>query len=385
MLITENADLTRLTTMGVPARARWLVELHAADDLVASMDIAPELPRFVLGGGSNLLLLGDQQRVFLKVALQGRAVLPSPDDDGSVLVQAAAGEPWHEFVLWTLAQGLVGLENLALIPGTVGAAPVQNIGAYGLEVGERIAWVDAVRVVANADARADETSAEPMQSLAHAASASLQTRRFSAAECGFGYRDSMFKHPDGAEWLITQVVFKLAPQALVSDGVQPFRDAFGPRLGYGDVRAHLQQMHPTLTLADLDAGRVTGQHVADAVIAIRRSKLPDPAVIGNAGSFFKNPVVATPVADALKARFNTMPTYPTTDPSQTKLSAGWLIDQCGFKGWRQGDAGVHDRHALVLVNHGQAQGQQLFALAQLIQQRVADRFGVALEPEPLIL
>ena len=339
-------DLTALNTFGVAAMARqaWTVSDAASLDAVLEAAVAAGGGRapFVLSGGSNLLLARDLDEPLLLVRLAGRRLL---DDDGDrVLVEVAAGEPWHPLVRWTLDQGLAGLENLALIPGLAGAAPWQNIGAYGVEVASRIEAVAAVEV------------------------ATGRRRSFATAECGFAYRDSFFKSPAGRGWLITAVRLKLSRIA-------------EPQLDYGELRAEIARRSGAGASA-----QPTPVEVADAVEAIRRRKLPDPAVIGNAGSFFKNPVVTRDQAAALLGRLPALPTYPVADdPARVKLSAGLLIEQAGWRGYREGDAGVSTAHALVLVNHGRATGALLLALARRIQDSVQDRFGVRLEPEPVIV
>jgi UDP-N-acetylmuramate dehydrogenase len=266
------------------------------------------------------------------MALLGRRVLS--DDGETVVVEAEAGEPWHPFVLWTLEQGLGGLENLSLIPGTVGAAPMQNIGAYGVEIKDAFAGLTAL----------DRQSGE--------------LRDFSLADCAFGYRDSLFKRQAG-RWLILRVRFRLRRHAEL-------------RLDYGPLR---QQLAAQGCVAP------TPQEVSRAVCAIRSEKLPDPAVLGNAGSFFKNPLVSAEQAARLREQYPGLVAYPA-DEGVVKLAAGWLIEQAGWKGFRDGDAGVHDKQALVLVNHGQATGGELLALARRIQADIAERFDVELEIEP---
>jgi UDP-N-acetylmuramate dehydrogenase len=339
-------DLAPLNTFGVAAMARQAWTVSDPESLDAALEAAVGAGRgrapFVLAGGSNLLLARDIDEPLLLVRLAGRRLV---DDDGrQVLVDVAAGEPWHPLVRWTLAQGLAGLENLALIPGLAGAAPWQNIGAYGVEVASRIQSVAAVEI------------------------ATGRPRSFGVAECAFAYRDSFFKSPAGRGWLITSVRLRLSRAA-------------EPQLDYGELRAEIARR------ARGDATAVpTPLAVADAVEAIRRRKLPDPAVIGNAGSFFKNPVVVRRKAEALLGRHPALPTYPVADdPARVKLSAGWLIEQAGWRGHREGDAGVSAAHALVLVNHGRATGSQLLALARRVQDSVQERFGVTLEPEPVIV
>jgi len=260
------------------------------------------------------------------------------EDADVVLVRAEAGVAWHALVLWTLDHGLCGLENLALIPGTAGACPIQNIGAYGVEAGEHITSVEAWDTQTNAWCR------------------------LSRAQCGFGYRDSVFKRQPG-RWLITAVTFALSRTPAL-------------RIEYAGLRHELEDMgieHPG------------PREVAEAVIRVRRRKLPDPAVLGNAGSFFKNPIVAAEVADRLQSRLPGLPVFSGDAADTRKLSAAWLIEQAGWKGHRAGDAGVSPDHALVLVNHGQASGAQLLALARQIAASVQQRFGVAIEPEPRIV
>jgi UDP-N-acetylmuramate dehydrogenase len=333
-----DAPLGALNTFGIRATARALWRLDDAADLpsvLAQVRAVSDAPPFVLGGGSNLLVTGDLEVPVLQVALRGRRVVA--DDGTRIVVEAGAGEPWDPLVRWTLAQGACGLENLALIPGTAGAAPIQNVGAYGVELREVFDSLDAVDLLTGA------------------------ARRFDAADCGFGYRDSVFKRPGGARWLVVALRLRLSRVPAL-------------RLDYGEVRDEL---------ARAGVGRPGATDVADAVSAIRRRKLPDPAVLGNAGSFFKNPVVAPPLAEALRAREPGLPAWPAGDA--VKLSAAWMIERCGFKGLRDGDAGVHAAHALVLVNHGAATGAELLALARRIRDAVRERFGVVLEPEPVVV
>jgi UDP-N-acetylmuramate dehydrogenase len=336
--IVENARLDARNTLGVAARAPMLVE-------VADAAVLPELfgyamlrqgPVFVLGGGSNVLFAGDPEGVVLALGAQSIAIVE--DDGETAIVRADAGVEWHAFVLWTLGHGLAGLENLALIPGTVGAAPIQNIGAYGVEVRESIHAVHAF----------DRTT--------HAMGV------LPPDACDFAYRDSVFKH-DPDRYVVTAVDFRLSRTPRL-------------RLDYAGVGDELAAM-------GIDAPRAS--QVAEAVCRIRRRKLPDPAVIGNAGSFFKNPIVPVAVADALHAAHPTLPMFRGSGEDTRKLSAAWLIDQCGWKGHRDGDAGVAETHALVLVNHGKATGAELLALARRIAGSVRERFGIAIEPEPRIV
>ena len=336
--VQRDVSLRDRNSFGVPARAPWLVGVDDAAALPDALAL-PELRgglALVLGGGSNLLFAGDPAGAVLE--LSGRRVRTLEDDGERAIVRADAGVPWHGFVMQMLEQGHAGLENLALIPGTVGAAPIQNIGAYGVEVREFVHAVEAY---------------EP---------ATAGWRRFDAGQCRFGYRDSLFKHsPD--RYLIVAVEFAL-----------PRRPSL--RLDYAGIGDEL---------AAMGVGAPTPRAVAEAVIAIRRRKLPDPAVLGNAGSFFKNPIVPAAQAEALLAQHPQAPVFRGNDAATRKLSAAWLIDACGWKGHRDGDAGVSAAHALVLVNHGQASGRQLLDLARRIADSVQARFGIAIEPEPRVV
>ncbi|MFC2714310.1 UDP-N-acetylmuramate dehydrogenase [Kingella denitrificans] len=327
------------TTFGLPARAAHYIELTDSGDL-------PEicrLPEFDaatvcwLGGGSNVLFMQDFPSLVVRMATRGiRELERTPD---SVLLEAQAGENWHGFVQSSLHMGLGGLENLSLIPGTVGASPVQNIGAYGVEVKDRIHSVRCFDVQAQ------------------------EWRELSNAECRFAYRDSIFKHEGRQRYVITSVVFRLDTQ-------------FVPNVKYGDLAQ---------VLAEQCSGRApTAQDVAQAVCAIRRSKLPDPAVLGNVGSFYKNPLVDAAHAQTLLAQYPQMPHYPQPD-GRMKLAAGWLIDQCGLKGKTIGGAAVHDKQALVLVNKNHATAADVRALSDEICRIVAQRFSVDLQPEPVWL
>jgi len=336
--IVRDASLQSRNTFGVAARAPVLVEVAdttALPTLLADPEFAHRLS-LVLGGGSNLLFAGNPDGAVL--ALTGNRVAYLDGDDGQEIVRADAGVEWHGFVMRTLKHGYTGLENLALIPGTVGAAPIQNIGAYGVEVREFIHAVEAF---------------EPATGRLH---------RLASDACGFAYRDSLFKRqPD--RYIVTAVEFAL------------------PRT----PKLHLDYAGLGDELIAMGIDAPTPQLVADAVIAIRRRKLPDPAVLGNAGSFFKNPIVPVAQAESLQAAYPALPMFRTGDNSTRKVSAAWLIDQCGWKGHRDGDAGVASSHALVLVNHGSATGAQLLDLARRIAESVQARFGIALEPEPRVI
>lgn len=335
--LSPNASLRDRNTLRVDARAAWLADIHDAAAIPDLLDqaVLRDAPTLLLGEGSNVLFTRDFDGAVVTMKTRGIETLDTDND--AARIRVAAGEHWDSFVRWTLAHGQAGLENLILIPGSVGAAPMQNIGAYGVEVGEFIESVEAW----------------DLQQRHHSV--------FPKAECEFGYRDSIFKrHPD--RWLITAVTLRLPRE-------------WSPRIEYSGVQDELRRMgieHPAPI------------HVADTVMALRTRKLPDPAVIGNAGSFFKNPLIPAAQAAALRAEHPQLPCWPA--PSDTsKLSAAWLIEASGFKGLREGDAGISNRHALVLVNHGDATGEQLWALAQRVREGVRERFGVELEPEPRVI
>ncbi len=336
----ERAPLRMRNTFGVDAYANVLIEIDHVNDLPALFtgELENTAP-LILGGGSNLLIV-EGPRIALHLNVQRIEVL----DAQAGIVRAEAGVEWHHFVLWTLEHGFAGLENLALIPGTVGASPIQNIGAYGVEVGEHIHAVDVFE-------RATGTF-----------------QRLDADACRFAYRDSAFKH-DPERWLVTAVEFKLVPV-----------DSTSLKLDYAGIRDELSTM---------GINAPNARDVANAVIRLRQRKLPDTAVVGNAGSFFKNPIVPAAQAEALLIAYPQLPVFRGGSDTTRKLSAAWLIDACGWKGHRidtgSGDAGVSDQHALVLVNHGHATGAELLTLAHRVADSVDARFGVAIEPEPRIV
>ncbi len=338
MQIESGVSLKPYNSFGLPAVAGTLVRIASDADVRAVVD-HPRLglaPKFVLGGGSNIILTRDMPQVVLKVEVRGLRLLQETAD--AWIVEAGAGENWHEVVAWTLAQGLPGLENLALIPGSVGASPVQNIGAYGIELQDRFESLDAV---------------------------DLRTGRgFTLASqmCEFGYRDSVFKHSLVGRAVITRVRFRLP---------RPWR----PVLGYVDLDRKM---------AETGIRKPGPQQIFDWVCAIRRAKLPDPLVLGNAGSFFKNPIVTPEQCRDIIGRDPEVVHYPLPDGS-VKLAAGWMIDACGWKGKTVGQAGVYERQALVLVNRGGAIGSEVMTLARAIQESVYGRFGIRLEPEPVVV
>ncbi len=336
----EHKDLQSFNTLGFPARAAYFCQPESLESCQQALSWAQErkLPVFALGGGSNLILSADIPGLTLQMNNQQRDYQSQPD--GSVLLTVGAGVVWHDLVMETAEKGLFGLENLALIPGRVGAAPVQNIGAYGTELADVLVSVETVKVCDG------------------------QRVILNRSECDFGYRDSVFKsaaYLQGAEKqsVITSLVLRLQTKA-------------EPKLGYGDLAAKLE------------GKEITPLAIAEAVCSIRRSKLPDPAEVGNAGSFFKNPVVPEAHAEALKERYPEMPLYPA-GAGLAKLAAGWLIQQCGFKGTKRGAVGVYPKQALVLVHYGNGSAGELLELADEIVAEVKRRFQVQLEREPQLV
>jgi len=335
---TDNASLKHLNSFSVEARAARLLVLETEHDLQTFIDGHQFDPRrdLILGGGSNVLFAGDVEGSVILNRVTGRKI--TADSEDQVLVEACGGENWHQLVLWCLEQGLSGIENLSLIPGLAGAAPIQNIGAYGMELSDVLDSLQAL------DLKTGEF------------------REFDRENCQFAYRDSRFKSVDASRYLITRIRLAL-------------HRGFTPKLTYAGLGEELRSM---------GIESATAKQVGDAVIRIRQRKLPDPGLSPNAGSFFKNPIVESTVADLLKRDFEGLPVYAANN-GKTKLSAAWMIDQCGWKGHRDGDAGVSEQHALVLVNHGNASGRQLLDLANAIVESVRSRFGVELQPEPRII
>ena len=336
--LAEDVSLAGRNTFRVPARAAMMADVHRADALPELFDFAMlrDGPVLVLGEGSNLLFADDFPGVVVCLTMAEVRVL---EDDGEhALVRAGAGLAWNDLVGWTLSRGLCGLENMALIPGTVGASPIQNIGAYGVEVGQFIETVEAFH------------------------RGTGQVKRMARIDCGFGYRDSVFKAAL-EDWVITAVEFRLPRQRQL-------------QLDYAGVREEL---------AAMGVAEPRAPHVAEAISRLRSRKLPNPALLGNAGSFFKNTVLPAAEAEALASAHPGLPVFPAGDSALRKISAAWLIEAAGWKGFREGDAGIAAQHALVLVNHGRATGRQLLDLARRVADSVQERFGIALEPEPRIL
>ncbi len=338
MHIESGVSLKPYNSFSLPAVARTLVRVASDADVRRVVD-HPELglaAKFVLGGGSNIVLTRDMPQVVLKVEVPGiRLVEERPD---ALIVEAGAGEDWTAFVERTVDNGWFGLENLAMIPGTVGASPVQNIGAYGIELKDRFESLDAVDLVTG------------------------RSVTLGADICAFGYRDSVFKHALAGRSVVTRVRFRLP---------RPWR----PVLGYVELERKMQET---------GTAEPTPRQIYDWVCAIRRGKLPDPRQLGNAGSFFKNPVVTPEQCRDIIGRDPEIVHYPLPDGS-VKLAAGWMIDACGWKGKTVGQAGVYERQALVLVNRGGAIGSEVMTLARAIQESVYGRFGIRLEPEPVVV
>lgn len=330
-------SLENYNTFHIQARARRFVSVETIAQLREVLAQNRDENVFLLGGGSNMLLTQDIDALVVHLNLKGRSVISSDTD--FVIVEAMAGENWHEFVMWTLSEGFGGLENLSLIPGNVGTAPIQNIGAYGVEIKDAMVSCTAMDLK------------------------TLELRDFSVGDCAFGYRESIFKTQYKGQYAICSVRFKLSVRN------------HKLHTGYGDIVSELE-----------NAGIALPQpaDISTAVINIRRRKLPDPNQLGNSGSFFKNPVVPRAVFDRAQQKHPNMPHYDMGD-GWVKIPAGWLIEQAGFKGKRFGDAGVHEKQALVLVNHGKATGQEILTLARSIQRQISEDYGIEISPEVNII
>lgn len=334
MVIQENFSLQPYNTFGIAAKAKLFTEVHSVADLqeILKNKNFASLPKLILGGGSNILFTQDFDGLVIKIGIEG--IKKINEDAEHVYLHVGAGVVWHQLVLYCIEREYAGIENLSLIPGTVGAAPMQNIGAYGVEIKEIFDSLEAVHI---------ETGT---------------TCVFTNEECQFGYRESVFKKQFKGKYIITSVIFRLSKTPVFNTS-------------YGAIQDTLKQMNvesPTL------------RSVSDAVTYIRRSKLPDPAEIGNAGSFFKNPEIPTAQYEVLKAQYPQIPGY-VTSPQTVKVPAGWLIEQCGWKGKRIGNAGVHKNQALVLVNYGEAKGNEIKALSEEVQKSVSEKFGISLQAE----
>jgi len=354
MIVEQNISLKSYNTFGIEAKALCLVRLKSEEDIDAVLaDSKLKLaPKFILGGGSNIVITADVKPLVLKVEMMGKRLVK--EDEKAWVVEAAAGEDWHEFVRWTLENGWPGLENMALIPGLVGSSPVQNIGAYGVELQDRFESLDAIHL---------ETG---------------ERMCLEAIHCGFGYRDSVFKHGP-AQQVGASASIGLAGRAIITRVRFRLPKKWRPELGYADLHKKVVetgQTHPT------------PMQIFDWVCAIRRAKLPQPEVIGNAGSFFKNPTVSADQCADIIAREPKLVHYQLSN-GEFKLAAAWLIDACGWRGKTVGHAGVYEKQALVLVNKGGASrpctGGEVVTLAQAIQTSVYERFGIRLEIEPVVV
>ncbi len=333
MQIHDNFSLKKYNTFGIEAKAKQFVAVHTISELKTILQNHQNDKKFVLGGGSNMLLTQDINALVIHIDLKGKKVLRETEDH--VWVESMAGENWHEFVLWTIDQNYGGLENMSLIPGNVGTTPVQNIGAYGTEIKDTFVECEGMNI------------------------ATQEIKLFTKEDCHFGYRESVFKHDVKDQYIITSVVFKLTKQNHKIN------------ISYGDITKELEKQNVTTA---------TIKDVSNAVIAIRQSKLPDPKELGNSGSFFKNPIIAKTDFDKIHAIHTEMPHYVISE-TEVKVPAGWLIEKAGFKGKRFGDAGIHKNQALVLVNYGDATGQEILAVSKDIQATILREFGIAIEAE----
>jgi UDP-N-acetylmuramate dehydrogenase len=333
MEILSHFSLKKFNTFGIEAKARKFVAIHNETELKTVLEENKSEIKFVLGGGSNMLLTKDIDALVIHLDLKGKKIIE--EDEDFVWVESQAGENWHEFVLWTIENDFGGLENMSLIPGNVGTTPVQNIGAYGAEIKDTFVRCQAMKI---------ETQA---------------IKTFTKKECHFGYRESVFKNEVKDQYIITSVVFKLTKRK------------HNINTSYGDISAELAKNNITIpTLKD----------VSNAVISIRQSKLPDPKVLGNSGSFFKNPIVLKTDFEKIHQNFPEMKYYEVS-ATEVKIPAGWLIEQAGFKGKRFGDAGIHEKQALVLVNYGNATGLEILNVSKIIQETIFKTYGIRIEAE----
>lgn len=333
----HNKSLKTFNTFGVESLAKWFVEANTVSEIWSCLQALEDRPLLILGGGSNLLLTEDFPGLVLKINLKGISLVHQTDEH--VLLEIQAGENWHQVVEYCLEHNYGGIENLALIPGQMGTAPIQNIGAYGVEIKD---------VFDSCIALNRKTGEQQL---------------FTREDCNFSYRESIFKNELKNQFIILSVRLRLTTKK------------HQLKLDYGSIKEVLKQKN-------IDRPGI--REVAEAVISIRQSKLPDPKELGNSGSFFKNPVVSEVLAQQLKIKYPEMPSYPAGD-DLIKIPAGWLIERAGFKGFREGDAGVHKHQALVLVNYGAATGSEIWDLAQQIQQKIKDDFGIELSPEVNII
>ncbi len=337
MQIQQNISLKQYNTFGIEVLAKHFVSVSTLEELNDVLVLKGFPDKLILGGGSNMLLTQNQETLVIHINIKGISI--TSEDEDYALVKANAGENWHEFVLWCLKNDLGGIENLSLIPGNVGTAPIQNIGAYGVELKDTFVSCTAVSLE------------------------NYELRSFSKADCDFGYRNSIFKQELKGKYVITSVTFKLS------------KKHHKRNVNYGSIAAQLEIMQVT---------NPNIQDISEAVIQIRQSKLPDPKEIGNSGSFFKNPIISKADYNTLTQSFQNIPSY-TISNNEIKIPAGWLIEKAGFKGKRFGDYGVHKNQALVLVNYGNAKGSDILKLSKLIQKTVKRLFNISIEAEVNIL
>jgi UDP-N-acetylmuramate dehydrogenase len=337
MIIQEHISLKKYNTFGIDAKARFFCEIKSVSELSNALRLKGYPDFFILGGGSNMLITGDLDYLVLYINIKGIETVW--ENGNRIRIQVNAGENWHQMVLWTLERDYGGLENLSLIPGNTGSAPIQNIGAYGVELQDRFVSCEAMEI------------------------ASRKLLTFSKEACRFGYRDSYFKGEGKGKFIITSVQLELT------------KKNHRKQLDYGAIASQLRDR------GIVDPGI---RDISDTVIAIRQSKLPDPKELGNSGSFFKNPIINQKEFDKFISTNPTAPFYKIAE-QEYKIPAGWLIEQCGFKGKRFGDAGIHEHQALVLVNYGKASGQQLIELAHMISATVYKKFQIAIVPEVNII
>jgi UDP-N-acetylmuramate dehydrogenase len=335
--IQHNISLKPYNTFGIDVKAKSFVSVHTTEDLVTILRLHSDKPKFILGGGSNMLLTKDIEDLVIHINLKGKTIVSEEGD--SILIKCSAGENWHEFVLWCIDHNYGGLENMSLIPGNVGTSPIQNIGAYGVELKDTFHSCEALNLQ------------------------TLKIETFTNTDCKFDYRNSIFKNVVRGQYIILHVTFKLTTSNHVM------------KVDYGAIKDELSQnniSNPTI------------KDISNAVIAIRRSKLPDPKEIGNSGSFFKNPVIAIELFNKLLLNFPDAPSYKVSE-TEVKVPAGWLIEKAGFKGKTFGTYGVHKKQALVLVNYGGANGNEILELSKLIQETVLRLFDIEIEAEVNIL
>jgi len=337
--VQRNFLLKSYNTFGISAFAKAYTAVTTLQQLKEALTYFTSEYVFLLGAGSNMLLTKDIDKAVVHILLKGITIVKKESDN--VYLQVMAGENWHKLVMYCVENNLAGMENMALIPGNVGAAPIQNIGAYGVELKDIFHSCEVMNIKTQ------------------------EIKTMSLAACDFSYRESVFKNELRGMYVITSVTFKLTDVSA--------NTGYAFKTGYGDIKTALEQL-----------GEASIKNIAQAVINIRSSKLPDPAVLGNSGSFFKNPVVPKTVYETLLPKFPDMPHYPINE-HEVKVPAGWLIDQCGLRGYRKGDAAVHDRQALVLVNHGNATGDEILQLAKHVQHTILERYGIAIETEVNII